>query len=188
MSSNASLRGPNTIPTRAALAWRGMRTVIQFARFGTVGVSNTLLSFVSYAVALQLGVRYLLAGAGAFAFGAVNGFVLNRAWTFGHRGPKWRAGWRYAVVQLAGLIATVALLRLAVGGIGLPRLPAQVAAAVPVTLLCFALSRVWVFGASTTDAAPGPHTPAPPARARADGLRRLRHTRGGASGERVAVR
>jgi putative flippase GtrA len=177
-------------PDRRVLVRRhgAVATMIQFARFGTVGVSNTLVSFVSYAVALQLGVRYLLAGAGAFALGAMNGFVLNRTWTFDHRGPKLRAGWRYVVVQLAGLAATVAFLRLAVSGIGLPRLPAQVAAAVPVTLLCFALSRVWVFGASPTDDVPGPHTPPVADRARADRLRRLRSPRGGAAGERVAVR
>src|SRR6476620_643577 len=70
--------------------------VLQLARFGTVGASKTIVSFVAYAVALQLGVRYLPAGAGAFALGATNGFVLNRTWTFRHRGPALAAGWRRA--------------------------------------------------------------------------------------------
>ena len=136
------------------------RALVQLVRFGVVGASNTLVSFVSYAAAIGLGVRYLPAGAGAFALGAVNGFVLNRTWTFEHRGPKLRAGWRYVVVQLIGLLATVALLRVAVHGLGVPRLEAQVVALVPVTLLSFALSRLWVFGA-------GPPHAAPPPRARA---------------------
>src|SRR3954453_9451872 len=134
--------------------------LLQLTRFGAVGVSNTLISFATYAAALRLGVRYLPAGAGAFALGAANGFVLNRAWTFAHRGPALQAGWRYVVVQLAGLLADVALLRLAVHGLGLGRLPGQLAAAVPVTLLCFALSRLWVFGAISPDAAADPHQPA----------------------------
>jgi putative flippase GtrA len=134
-----------------------MRTrLLQLARFGIVGASNTLISFVSYALALSLGVRYLPAGAGAFALGAANGFVLNRSWTFAHRGPRLRAGRRYVVVQLLGLGATVLLLRLIVHGLGVPRLEAQVIAAVPVTLLGFALSRLWVFGASPHHAAPPP--------------------------------
>ena len=161
--------------------------VLQLVRFGTVGASNTIVSFVAYAVALRLGVRYLPAGAGAFALGATNGFVLNRTWTFRHRGPALAAGWRYLVVQLVGLVVDVALLRLAVHGLGLGRLPAQVVAAVPVTLLCFALSRVWVFGASQPDAPADPHTPARHARARDRGLRRLRGARGGAAADRVAV-
>jgi putative flippase GtrA len=164
------------------------RVIAQFARFGTVGASNTVISFVAYAAALRLGVRYLPAGAGAFALGALNGFVLNRAWTFRHRGPALAAGSRYVVVQLVGLVATVALLRLAVQGAGLPRLAAQVAAAVPVTLLCFALSRRWVFGAGPSDALVAPHPAARPARARAGDVRRLRDARGGASGSRVAAR
>jgi putative flippase GtrA len=156
--------------------------IVQLARFGAVGVSNTAISFVAYAIALRLGVRYLPAGAGAFALGAVNGFVLNRAWTFNHRGPALAAGWRYVVVQLVGLLADVALLRAAVHGLGLGRLEAQVAAAVPVTLLCFALSRLWVFGARSPDAAADPHFPARAARR----LRGLRGARDSAPGRGLA--
>jgi putative flippase GtrA len=136
------------------------RTVGQLARFGAVGAGNTALSFVAYALAVRSGVRYLPAGAGAFALGAVNGFVLNRAWTFHHGGRALAAGWRYAVVQLAGLLETVALLWFAVRVLGIGRLPGQVAAAVPVTLLSFALSRLWVF---RTAAGPAPRTPDPAA-------------------------
>ncbi|HET8952586.1 MAG TPA: GtrA family protein [Solirubrobacteraceae bacterium] len=87
------------------------------------------------------------AGAGAFAVGGVNGFVLNRSWTFGSRGSVLRAGSRYAVVQAVGLLANLALLRLAVAGLGVSHLLAQALAVGPVTLLCFALSRLWVFRA-----------------------------------------
>jgi putative flippase GtrA len=165
-----------------------MRSVTQLARFGAVGASNTAISFVAYAFALRLGVRYLPAGAGAFALGGLNGFVLNRAWTFRHRGPALAAGWRYAVVQCAGMLADVALLRLAVHGLALGRLPGQLAAAVPVTLLGFALSRLWVFGAGSSDAAAGPHTAVRPARARAGRIGRLRGALGRAARRRVAVR
>jgi putative flippase GtrA len=99
--------------------------VLQLARFGAVGASNTLLSFVVYALALRLGVRYLPAGPGAFAVGGVNGFVLNRSWTFGSRGSVVRAGSRYAVVQAVGLLANLVLLRLAGHHDGLETLPSQ---------------------------------------------------------------
>jgi putative flippase GtrA len=153
--------------------------LIQLFRFGVVGASNTLVSFASYAAAIGLGVRYLPAGAGAFALGAANGFVLNRTWTFEHRGPKLRAGRRYVVVQLIGLLTTVALLRLAVHGAGIPRLEAQLLAAGPVTLLCFALSRIWVFGAGAPDAVAKPH---PLARAARRPVRLWSEARGRAPG------
>ena len=120
----------------------------QLVRFAVVGVSNTALTFVAYAAAIRLGVRYLPASAGAFVLGASNGFVLNRTWTFRHGGRPLVSAWRYAVAQLAGLGANVALLWAAVHVAGLGRLPGEVVAAPAVTLLTFALSRLWVFPGS----------------------------------------
>ena len=123
-----------------------------------------MVALVAEAATETLALAAIVLGCGGFALGAVNGFVLNRTWTFAHRGPKLRAGWRYVVVQLIGLLTTVALLRVAVHGLGVPRLEAQILAAAPVTLLCFALSRVWVFGADAPDAVAEPHPPARAAR------------------------
>ncbi len=56
---------------------------MQFVKFGIVGVSNTLLAFAVYTVLLKVfGVWYVAASAIGFASGAVNGFLLNRRWTF----------------------------------------------------------------------------------------------------------
>jgi putative flippase GtrA len=119
--------------------------LVQLSRFSAVGVSNTAVTLIAYGLALRAGVGYLPAGAGAYALGGLNGFLLNRAWTFGDRGRVLPAGARYAVVQAICLAADVVLLWLAVHVAGLPHLPAQLAAAAPVTLLGFALSGVWVF-------------------------------------------
>ena len=151
--------------------------LLQLARFGAVGVSNTLLSFVVYALALRVGVRYLPAGAGAFAVGGVNGFVLNRSWTFGARGSVLRAGSRYAVVQVIGLLANLTLLRVAVADLGIAHLLAQALAVGPVTLLCFALSRLWVFRANRDDDAPEDPRPDRPGGARARRALRRRPAR-----------
>src|ERR1700678_329584 len=57
--------------------------VVQFVKFGIVGVSNTLLTLVVYTVLLKVfGVWYLAASAIGFIVGATNGFLLNRKWTF----------------------------------------------------------------------------------------------------------
>jgi putative flippase GtrA len=137
--------------------------VAQFVRFATVGATNTVVSLLAYAVALRAGAPYLPAGAAAFGLGALNGFLLNRAWTFRHAGRALPAGARYAIVQLLGLGATVGLLWVAVHGVGVPRLPGEVVAAGPVTLLTFALSRLWVFEArpSHDEAASPPALAAP---------------------------
>ena len=119
------------------------------ARFAAVGVTNTAVTLGAYAVALRLAVPYLPAGALAYALGAANGFVLNRAWTFRVRGRPCR----YCVVAGAGLAANALLLRAAVG-MSVPRELAQVAVAAPVTLLTFALSRRWAFASDVPSSPP----------------------------------
>jgi putative flippase GtrA len=126
----------------------------QLWRFLAVGATNTAVTLAAYAAALGAGSPYLVAGALAFALGALNGFMLNRTWTFAHPGPLGAAGVRYGAVQLFGLGANVALLRLGVRGLGLAHLPAQVAAVAPVTLLTFVLSRTWTFRPAPS---PAPH-------------------------------
>jgi putative flippase GtrA len=100
----------------------------QFGMFALVGVSNTVISFVAYAILIRIGVLYGAAGALAFALGAGNGYILNRRWTFAAQ-DSMRARLRYLVVQTAGLAATVALLWLFVSYADIGRL-----AAYPITI------------------------------------------------------
>ena len=134
----------------------------QLWRFLAVGATNTAVTLSAYALALHAGAHYLVAGALAFALGALNGFVLNRTWTFAHRGPLGTAGVRYCAVLLLGLGTNVALLKLGVRGLGLAHLPAEFAAVAPVTLLTFILSRTWTFR-PTPPLAPDPVGRAGPA-------------------------
>ena len=89
------------------------RASAQFGRFLAVGLSNTALSFVVYGALVEI-VPYWIAGALAFAAGAVNGYVLNRRWTFGGAPDSGGARARYLAVQLGGLVAVTVLLRLLV--------------------------------------------------------------------------
>jgi putative flippase GtrA len=129
----------------------------QLARFAAVGVANTAITLGAYAVAIHAGVRYLPAGAAAYALGGANGFALNRTWTFGYRGRALPAAARYAAVTAVGVLANLALLRVAVA-LGVPHAAAEVAAVAPVTLVTFALNRVWAF--SSSDVVPPPVPPA----------------------------
>jgi putative flippase GtrA len=116
----------------------------QLARFGVVGIANTLISLAVYAVLLRLATPHLLAAGLAFAAGAVNGYVLNRRWTFGAV-VSGRARTAYVVVQLGGLLALTTLVRLLADDAAIGRVDAYLAAVPPVTLATFALNRVWTF-------------------------------------------
>jgi putative flippase GtrA len=128
--------------------------VTQLLRFVAVGASNTAITLVSYAVGIHAGMPYLIAGALSYSLGGVNGFVLNRSWTFAHRGHIVPAAARYAAVTALGIAANLALLRAAIAA-GVPRDLGEIAAVAPVTLVSFALNRAWAFAPDDSSLPPG---------------------------------
>jgi putative flippase GtrA len=136
----------------SSLARRSSRVnapvVIQFIKFGVVGVSNTLLTLVVYTVLLKVfGVWYLAASAIGFVVGATNGFLLNRRWTFREHVGDALTPVRWAIVQGAGLGVDEGLLYLLVHDAGLDKLLAQVCATAVVTVTTFFANRAWTFRA-----------------------------------------
>jgi putative flippase GtrA len=123
-----------------------MPFVLQFVKFGVVGVSNTLIFFLVYTLLLKVfGVWYVAASGIGFAVGAVNGFLWNRAWTFkGHVGDALTPV-RWFVVQTSGLLVNLGLVYLFVDGLGLGELEGQAVTIVIVTVLTFLANRAWTF-------------------------------------------
>jgi putative flippase GtrA len=120
--------------------------VVQFVKFGIVGVSNTLLTFAVYTLLLKgFGVWYLAASAVGFVVGATNGFLLNRRWTFRDHVGDALTPVRWAVVQSCGLAINEGLLYLFVHDARLDKLLAQAFATVVVTLTTFFANRAWTF-------------------------------------------
>jgi putative flippase GtrA len=120
--------------------------LVQFVKFGVVGVSNTLLAFTIYTVLLKVfGVWYLAASAIGFVLGAVNGFLLNRRWTFaGHVGDALTPV-RWGIVQGCGLGLNLGLLYLFVDDASIEKLLSQALATVIVTVVTFLVNRAWTF-------------------------------------------
>lgn len=118
----------------------------QFTRFLVVGAANTAISFVAYSLLLAASTPYVLAAAIAFAIGAVNGYVLNRRWTFSARDTN-RARIAYACVQAAGAITTGMLVWLLAHEASAGSVGAYLLATPPVTLATFLANRAWTFAA-----------------------------------------
>ena len=142
----------------ARLALR-MPIVEQFLKFGIVGVSNTLLTFVVFTILVKVfGLWYVAASALGFVVGACNGFLLNRRWTFrGHSGGS-SAALRWTVVQGCGLLADLGLIYLFVTGAGLPKLVGQALAIGLVVGVTFFVNRTWTFRMHLSER-PAPATP-----------------------------
>jgi putative flippase GtrA len=147
-SPSPSLAGP--------VRRRASPLVLQLLKFGIVGVSNTLLTFIVYTLLLKVfGVWYLAASAIGFAVGATNGFLLNRRWTFrDHIGDAFTPV-RWTIVQGTGLAINLGLLFLFVSEVGLDKLLGQALATLVVTLTTFFANRAWTFRMHHHDP-PGP--------------------------------
>jgi len=119
----------------------------QLVRYLAVGASNTAVTLAAYALLVRAGVPAVAASVVGFGAGAVNGYRLNRAWTFrtAPRGP--RAGARYVAVLVAGLAINALGVAIAVDVAELPRLAGEIAALPLATATTFLLARSWVFEA-----------------------------------------
>jgi putative flippase GtrA len=120
--------------------------IVQFVKFGIVGVSNTVLAFVVYTLLLKVfGVWYVAASGIGFVIGAVNGFLLNRRWTFREHVGDALTPVRWGVVQGCGLGLNLGLVYLFVHDLGFDELVGQIPTTVIVTVLTFAVNRAWTF-------------------------------------------
>jgi putative flippase GtrA len=120
--------------------------VRQFVKYGIVGASNTILTFVIYTLAVELGVQYLVALIVGYLAGSLNSYILNRRWTFeaGHLAHG-TVGSRFAVVQAVAIGANLALLYLFVHHLGIHKIAAQAILTVPVLAITFFINRAWSF-------------------------------------------
>jgi len=154
---NTSQRSSRSLPGPAGRL--SAPTIIQFVKFGIVGVSNTLIAFAVYTVLLKVfGVWYVAASGIGFAVGAVNGFLLNRRWTFREHVGDALTPVRWTIVQSCGLGLNLGLVYMFVHGLGMDKLLGQIPTTAIVTVLTFAANRAWTF-----------RTPAPLALADGDG-------------------
>lgn len=119
---------------------------VQFMKFALVGVSNTLITLLTYTFLLKVvGMWYLAASAIGFILGATNGFLLNRRWTFREHVGDALTPVRWAIVQGCGLAVNEGMLYVLVHDAHLEKILAQVAATVIVTITTFLVNRAWTF-------------------------------------------
>src|SRR3984893_4445419 len=123
-----------------------MPVMVQFVKFGIVGVSNTLLFLAVYTLLLEgFEVWYLAASGIGFVVGGVNGFLLTRRWPFrGHVGDALTPV-RCGVVQTGGLLLYLALVAGCVSGLGMDELVGQAVAIAVVVVVTFVANRAWTF-------------------------------------------
>jgi putative flippase GtrA len=75
----------------------------RIAKYAAVGVTNTLITLIVFAALTHAaGTPAALASAAGFLAGAVNGYHLNRRWTFDNRAHSTAIVIRYLAIQVLG--------------------------------------------------------------------------------------
>lgn len=123
---------------------------VQFIKFGFVGLGNTVVSYVVYAVLIYVGVHYLAAGVAGFVASVTNAFYWNNKYVFGQNEQEERNlihSFIKIVVAYAGtgLILASMLLYIWIDIMNLPELLGPILNLMVTVPLNFLLNKFWVF-------------------------------------------
>lgn len=122
----------------------------QFVKFGVVGLSNTLISYVVYVVLVFMGVYYLLASLIGFVVSVLNAYYWNNKYVFQTDVGESRVWWKILIKTFAsyagtGLVLSNILLILWVEVLHLPEIIAPLINLIVTIPLNFVLNKYWAF-------------------------------------------
>ncbi len=119
------------------------------ARFVVVGLSNLVISYSTFWLSLRLLDGFVLRGTAsqvlAYAVGTLWSYYWNRRWTFRSEAPAVNEATRFVILQIALAITSAALIGAAVDWLRLPEMLAWLAVMGVITMVNYALSKLWVF-------------------------------------------
>lgn len=138
--------------------------LIQFVKFGIVGLSNTIISYVIYAVSLLLFQRFAIFGTNAYLVSQVLAFVISVAWSFywnnkyvftqneGETRSIWRALLKtYISYSFTGLFLNTLLLVLWVQLLHISEFIAPIINLLVSVPLNFIINKFWAFRSKPTN-------------------------------------
>ncbi len=122
----------------------------RFLKFNGVGILGFVLQLGLLAVLMRFGMHYLAATAVAVELTVLHNFAWHERWTWRDRptdaGGRWRRLWRFhATNGLVSLAGNLLIMRLLVGLLGLPALPANLLSVLACALVNFTASDRFVF-------------------------------------------
>ena len=123
---------------------------MQFVKFGLVGVSNTLISYIVYLVGIASGLHYLTASILGFVISVVNSFYWNNRYVFARQEGETRSLWKsfcktFIAYAGTGLILNNVLLILQVDILRWSKTIAPLVNLLITIPLNFILNKLWAF-------------------------------------------
>jgi putative flippase GtrA len=94
---------------------------LSLIKFALVGVVNTSIDFIIYALLTHFSLNYLVAQCISYSAGVLNSYMMNRKWTFELKGKgSKREFFTFIGVNLITLVMTTVLLTLFYKWMGIP--------------------------------------------------------------------
>jgi len=126
------------------------RNIVQFFKFGVVGLSNTAISYLIYAVLVYIGMHYLAAGVIAFVLSVLNSFFWNHKFVFKDETDGKRDIIRalirtYASYAFSGLVVSNILLYIFIEFVGVSKYIAPFFGLLITVPLNYILNKWWAF-------------------------------------------
>ena len=124
-------------------------SLIQFVKFGIVGLSNTLISYVVYVAGVRFGMHYLLASILGFVMSVLNSFYWNNKYVFG-QGKEERNLLKtllktFMAYAFTGLVLANILLYIWVDILGISEYLGPLINLVVTVPLNFVINKLWAF-------------------------------------------
>ncbi len=124
--------------------------IIQFVRFGFVGISNTVVHYCIYLICLLMGIQYILANFIGFTIGVANSFYWNNRYVFKNNEERKRFWFftflkSYACYGLTGILLNGILLYVEIGALGINQLIAPIINLLITIPLNFIINKFWAY-------------------------------------------
>lgn len=124
--------------------------IYQFIKFGIVGISNTLIAYVTYSICVYIGIHYLIANAIGFFISVMNAYYWSDRFVFKKeedesRSTIWTLAKTYIAYGSTGLLLASILLYLYVDKLHISEYLAQLLVLVVTIPLNFIINKFWSF-------------------------------------------
>ena len=120
-------------------------SLIQFFKFGLVGLSNTAAGFGVYYLLFFCGVNYLLANVVSWLVSVLNAFYWNNKYVFRSGSGWWKTLFRTYISYGASLFVSTLLMYVLVGYLRVSPVIAPVLCLLVTVPLNFLLNKYWAF-------------------------------------------
>lgn len=117
----------------------------QLVRYGVVGVGVNIMGYLAFLGMMAAGLHHQLAATLMFVLAVLASYLVNRNWSFQHKGRVGRSFANYAALYFAAWLLDVLVLWIFIDAMHYHYAIVQGLAIVGIALLLFLGQRYWVF-------------------------------------------